>query len=354
MNKQSSNDEISVRELFTKIKDWFSYILSKWIIIVVVCITGSAIGLAYALNQKVLYTASLSFALEDQQQGGGISGALGLASQFGFDVGGTGGGIFSGSNLIELFKSRSMVEQTLLSSVTLNNKTISFAEMYIQNAGWRSKWVKITRLQAVQLLPNANREKFSRIQDSILGVVYQGILVNNLKVEQKDKKTDIITIEVKSENENFAKFFTEALAKEVSLFYISTKTRKAKINLDILERQTDSIRNELNAAIMGVALANDNTFSLNPALNVRRTPSARRQVDVQANTAILTELIKQTELAKVVLRKETPLIQVIDKPIFPLNKEKFGKAKGIIIGGLLAFILILLSLISRRIFKRFY
>jgi hypothetical protein len=39
---------------------------------------------------------------------------------------------------------------------------------------------------------------------------------------------------------------------------------------------------------------------------------------------ILTELIKQVELAKVTLRKEKPLIQVIDRPILPLPKERFG------------------------------
>jgi uncharacterized protein involved in exopolysaccharide biosynthesis len=121
--------------------------------------------------------------------------------------------------------------------------------------------------------------------------------------------------------------------------------------MDILERQTDSIRAELNGAITGVAIANDNTFNLNPALNVRRAPSSRRQVDVQANTAILTELIKQTELAKVTLRRETPLIQVIDRPILPLPKEKFGKLKGLVLGGFLAGFLIVLGLIVRRIFK---
>ena len=121
--------------------------------------------------------------------------------------------------------------------------------------------------------------------------------------------------------------------------------------MEILKRQTDSIRRELNSAITGVAVANDNTFMLNPALNVRHTPSARRQVDVQANTAILTELVKQTELAKVTLRKETPLIQVIDKPILPLPKERFGKAKGILLGGMLAGFLTILFLIVRRIFK---
>ena len=120
----------------------------------------------------------------------------------------------------------------------------------------------------------------------------------------------------------------------------------------ILEKQTDSIRRELNGAITGVAAANDNTFGLNPALNVRRAPTARRQVDVQANTAILTELVKQSELAKVTLRKETPLIQIIDRPILPLEKERFGKVKGILTGGFLAGFLVILGLIFRRLFKR--
>jgi hypothetical protein len=38
--------------------------------------------------------------------------------------------------ICQLFKSRAMVEQTLLSPVTSNGKeVISLAEMYIQNAG---------------------------------------------------------------------------------------------------------------------------------------------------------------------------------------------------------------------------
>ena len=79
--------------------------------------------------------------------------------------------------------------------------------------------------------------------------------------------------------------------------------------------------------------------------------SIKNEVDVQANTAILTKLVKQTELAKVTLRKETPLIQVIDRPILPLPKEKFGKVKGILLGGVLAGFLTVLGLIGRRIFR---
>jgi hypothetical protein len=245
-----------------------------------------------------------------------------------------------------------MVEQTLLTPVIYEGKTISMAEMYIQNNEWRDSWENKPNFKNIQFLPIADRKNYTREQDSILGVMYANISSNGLIVAQKDKKVAIISIDVASTNELFAKYFTEALVKEVSDFYIETKSKKSRDNMLILERQTDSIRRALNGAITGVAVANDNTFALNPAMNVRRAPSARRQVDVQANTAILTELVKQSELAKVTLRKETPLIQVIDAPILPLKKEKFGKAKGILLGGILAGFLTVLVLIMRRVLKQ--
>jgi uncharacterized protein involved in exopolysaccharide biosynthesis len=351
-NGQKVNNEISLKELIEKGREWFDYLLSQWKIIVLAGFIGAVLGVGYSLVKKPVYTATLSFALEDEKSGVGLSGALGLASSFGFDLGGSGGSIFTGSNLTELFKSRKMVEQTLLTPVVVGGKTISLAEMYIQNAKWREFWVKNSKLKNIQFLPNPSRKYFTRIHDSIFGVIYNNLSKNSLSVGQKDKKIAIISIDVSSENELFSKCFCEALAKQVSQFYVATKTKKARFNMAILEKQTDSIRSELNSAITGVAVANDNTFNLNPALNVRRAPSVRRQVDVQANTAILTELVKQTELAKVTLRKETPLIQVIDQPIFPLPKERFGKAKGILMGGFLVGFLTVLGLIMKRIFKQ--
>ena len=352
MNEKHTNDEISLKELIEKGREWFSYLLSQWKVIVLAGMIGAGLGLAYSFSKKPVYTASLSFALEDEKGGGGLGSALGLASSLGLDLGGGGGSIFAGSNLTELFKSRAMVEQTLLSPVIVDGKSISLAEMYIHNNGWRDQWKGKPQYEKIQFLPDTKRKYFTRVHDSILGVMYQDLSKTGLSVGQKDKKISIITIDVNSTNELFSKYFTEALVKEVSDFYVTTMSKKARMNMDILERQTDSIRRELNGAITGVAVANDNTFGLNPAMNVRRAPSARRQVDVQANTAILTELVKQTELAKVTVRKETPLIQVIDQPILPLKKEKFGKAKGIVMGGFLAGFLIVLVLIIRRIVKQ--
>lgn len=351
-NKNVENGEVSLKELVIKANEWFFYLLSQSKIILLAGIIGSALGLTYSLTKKPVYTASMSFALEDERSGGGgLGGALGLVSSFGLDLGGSGGGIFTGSNLTELFKSRSMVEKTLLSPVKIDGKEISLAEMYIKNNRLRESWSKDPRLSKIQFLPNSNRKSFTRVQDSILGKMYENLSTSGLYIGQKDKKIAIINMDVSSTNELFSKYFCEALAKQVGTFYVETKSKKARLNMGILEHQVDSIRAELNGAITGVAVANDNTFNLNPALNVRRTPSAKRQVDVQANTAILTELVKQSELAKVTLRKETPLIQVIDRPILPLKKEKFGKLKGIVFGGFLGGFFSVLYLILRRIFK---
>ncbi|MFG4004737.1 Wzz/FepE/Etk N-terminal domain-containing protein [Flavobacterium aquidurense] len=347
-NTPLENNEITLKELIQKTKEWYLYLLSKWKIIVLTGIIGATLGLTYSIVKKPIYTATLTFAMEDEKGSGGLGGALGLASSFGLDLGGSGGGIFTGSNLTELFKSRSMVEKTLLSPVIVDGKVISLAEMYIQDNKWRKKWSDDPKLATIKFLPNAKREKFTRVEDSIMGIMYSNLSKVGLSVGPKDKKVAVISIDVSSTNELFAKYFCEALAKQVGAFYVTTKSKKARINMDILEHQVDSIRAELNSAITGVAVANDNAFNLNPAMNVRRAPSARRQVDVQANTAILTELVKQAELAKVTLRRETPLIQIIDRPILPLTKERLGKAKGIIIGGMTFSFLALFFLIFKR------
>jgi len=346
------DDEISLKELILKLKEWTDFLLGKWKLLLLAGILGGAIGVVYAYLQKPIYTAALTYALEDEKSGGGLSGAMGLASSLGFDLGGGGGGgAFAGSNLMELMHSRSLIEKTLLAPLEVGGKTTNLVSYYIDVNELRKGWAKKPELANLSFPVTANRVGFTRVQDSVLGSIYSTIATNQLTISQKDKKVSIGTIEVKSEDESFAKNFCESLVKEVTSFYVDTKSKKAKMNVAILEKQSDSIRAELNAAITGVAVANDNTFSLNPALNVKRSPSAQRQVDVQANSAILTQLVANLEMAKVSLRKETPLVQIIDAPILPLKKEKVSKLKSLILGGFLCGFLVVIGLMGRKFLK---
>ncbi|MES2376100.1 MAG: lipopolysaccharide biosynthesis protein [Bacteroidota bacterium] len=351
---QSNNgsDEISLRDLILKVKGWWIYLLSKWVIILIAGIIGGALGLTYAWFKKPIYKAELSFALQDEKSGGGLSSALGLASQFGIDLGGTSaGGEFSGDNLLLLMKSRSVVEKALLTSVTINSRKQTLAEFYIDFNGFRNDW-KGKPEENIQFLPDADRSKFTLKQDSVLGLFQKALITNNLSVDKVDKKLSIISLNVRSKNEIFSKYFAEILAKVVSDFYVQTKTKKGTQNVAILQRQTDSVRRSLNAAISGVALSTDNNPNPNPFQQILHVSSQRKQVDVQANTVVLSELVKNLEIAKMSLLQETPLIQIIDKPILPLEREKSNKFFAMIIGACLLSFLAAIYLIVNLFYKK--
>jgi hypothetical protein len=356
-NVNTDNDEISLKELIIKVKEWGSFLKTKWKTIFLAGIIGGIIGLTIALFEKPTYNAVLSFAMEEDKGsgGGGLSGALGLASSIGIDLGGGGGvgGAFAASNLAELMKSRLMVQKVLLEPLEVNGKIISTIEYYIQFNGLRKKWGNKQALRNIQFLPGADPSKFSILQDSIIREIHKNLTEKGkLSITQKDKKVTILFVAVNSENEIFSKIFCENLAKETSKFYIETKSKKARINVDVLQNQVDSVKNALNGAISGVASETDNVYNMNPALNIKGAPSKRMQIDVTANTAILTNLVVQLELAKINLRKETPLIQLIDRPILPLEKDKIGKLKSVFLGGFLAGVLYILFLIFRDVYKK--
>ena len=348
--QQINNDEISLKELIQKIQEWIAYLKTQWKLIIGIAAIGGIIGFVYASFQKPSYLATTTFVLEEDKSGG-MGGAIGLASSFGFDLGGGGGGLFSSSNIIELMKSRLVLEKTLLNPVKVGGKEISLADYFIQLKNLKKAWAKNPTLANISFPANADRTKFSLQQDSILQKISAGLIKENLVIAQKDKKVSIISLTVKTESELFSKFFCEQLLKETSDFYIETKSKKARLNVDILQHQADSIRSELNSAITGVATAGDNVYNLNPAYNVKKTPGTRRQIDVQANTAILSQLVAQLELSKVSLRKETPLIQTLDYPILPLEKTEKSPIIFLLLGvfiGLMISIIIALFVESIR------
>jgi hypothetical protein len=125
---QTMDDEVTLKDIILTVKVWWKYFVSKWVILFLAGVLGGAVGLLYAYFQKPVYTAYLSFALEEDQSSGGLGGALGLASQFGFNLGGSGGGVFEGDNLLQFMISRSMVEKALLTDVEIKGKRQTLAD----------------------------------------------------------------------------------------------------------------------------------------------------------------------------------------------------------------------------------
>lgn len=345
---ETNHKEITLKELAIKTNEWLSYLRSKWFIILIGCLCGVVLGYLYATYKKPKYVAASTFALEDANGGGSLGQMAGLASMVGIEIGSSGnGGVFQGDNLIELYKSRNMIQKSLLTEADFNGKKQLLIDRYLEFNNLKAKWAEHPILKNINFKVNKN-EKLNRAQDSILGEVVKEIGKNNLVVTKPDKKLSILKVQVTSKDELFSKAFDDEIVKNVNEFYVQTKTKKSLQNVAILQHQTDSVKRELNGALAGMASLTDANPNPNPARQILKVPSQRRQVDAQANTAILTELVKNLEMSKVSQRKEMPLIQMIDAPVLPLTRLATTKTQGMVTGFFLAGFLMSVLLLLRR------
>lgn len=339
-------DEVSVKNWFIKFGNLRRSLLSQWKIIAVITFIGAIAGIGYSLLRETTYKAICTFVLEDNEKGGGGLGQYSsLAAIVGIDVAG-GSGLFQGDNIIELYKSRSMIETTLLTPATFKGKKQLLIERYIQMKHLDEVWAENKRLKDIKF--TSNRANFTLEHDSLMGLMVDDINKNYLLVSKPDKKLNIISVQVKAPEPLFAKVFTETIVANVNAFYIRTKTKGQRQNLVLLQRQSDSIRRALNASISGTAAALDIYPNANPIMQSLRVPSQKRQIDVQATGAIYAEVVKNLEIAKGSLQRETPLIQVIDQPILPLPNDRIGKSKGALTGMGICFVLAVVGLIVWR------
>lgn len=345
----TDSEEISLKEVLLKLKAAFNYLKSKWILIIFCSAIGGLLGLFYSIYKKPVYTATSTFVLEDNK-GGGLGQYAGLASLAGIDIGGGGaGGIFQGDNIIELYKSRVMLEKTLLSPVVIEGKKQLLIDRYIDFYKFRDRWKEKDHISAITFY--GDPEKFNRKQDSIISEIVNTFKKSILNVDKIDKKLNILKVDVATNDELFSKEFNNKLVETVNNFYTETKIKKSAQNVLILQKQADSVKRVLNSSIGGVASAIDAAPNANPALVTLRVPSQRRQVDVQANSAIYSEIVKNLEVSKISLRQEAPLIQLIDEPVLPLPVSKLGKLKGMVLGAIVISLLVIFVLTIKKLFK---
>ncbi len=169
MSDNTGSDEMSLKELFLKMQECWRFLLSKWKLIFIAGLIGGISGLVYSFYTKTIYTAEVKFVLQDDKAGGSSGMALGLASQFGLNMGGSGGE-FSADNLLLLMKSRSIIERALLTPVYINNRKQPIVEYYIEFNRLRAYW--INKPEANIRFSSNDRSKFTLKQDSLLGVFY--------------------------------------------------------------------------------------------------------------------------------------------------------------------------------------
>lgn len=336
LQQQNQNtDEVSLKELILKGKDWFTYFWGyKWRILLI-GLLGGALGFVYAKYfTKTTYTATVSFTLEQKNGSGGALGGLASSLGLGDLPTGSSSGMFGGENVLYLMKSNRIIHQSLR-EVQADLKGDHLLNAYLKN-----HFEKPLKEKKIKLFPkNLDSVEFSRQQDSLLLLITKNIRETQILAERQDKKTTIINLEVKDNNEQWAYLFSRALVKNAIDLYLEIKVGKLMRTEDELTLKKDSIRGLLDGSITTLAYETD--LNSHTPLMRYKTNQAKKQIDVEVLKSMYANVIQNLEMTKFQRAQEEPIIEIIDEPILPLSKENFGKLKGILVVGLLfAFVYI--------------
>ncbi len=295
----------------------------KWLLLTLGFLSGVG-GFFYAKFQRIQYQSNLTFVLEEGSSSSGISGALSFAAQLGFNIGSSGNDMFSGDNVIEVIKSRRLVESVFLSVDSFGGKPTTLIEYFLKNVNpLQSDMAE--RYKGVHFTDGVDRKSFSYAHDSLLYFVYNTFINNHLEVDRPDRKLSIFSIRVKTGDERFTKIITDKLIYTTDSFYTEICSKKAKETLSILEQRVANMKGNLSASISNKAATQD--ANLNPAFSEAQVPLQKQQANIQVYAGAYGEMFKNLELARFQYLNKIPLIQIIDRADYPMKYLKTSKLK---------------------------
>ena len=337
-NTQIQEDEaFSFKLLINQYKRQLLFTLGYWKKLAFAGIILALIAIVYAFFQPITYTARTTFVVEDAKSGGG-SLVSALSGSLGIDLGGMSGSnsMLAGDNVLELLRSNSLIKKTLLTNFDTSGAN-TLADVYAEVYGWKAKWKSNSTINKDI---HFNIIQLTRLEDSLLQVMIERIKLKEISVAKPDKKLGFFELQFSSRNEVLSKLFCVNLINEATTFYINTKTGRLRKNIERLQMRADSLGVLLNRKTLSAAEASVQTLDVNLAY---ASPSVNAEIssrDKFMQSTVYAEIVKNLELSKTALAQESPTVQLLDTPEFPLKKNKISKLKYAMMGFLGGFFIL--------------
>ncbi|MBT7726828.1 MAG: hypothetical protein HN702_05505 [Flavobacteriales bacterium] len=331
-----NNDEASFKGIIVTISDYKNELKKRLLIILAVAIIFSLIGFGFSRSQEDQYNAVISFIVEDQSEGSNLSTISGMANMIGIDMGGSATSSFNQQNIIELLKSRKIIERTLNNTCKIEGKSDLLINHYIHINNM------ITDSSTINLSSN-------NYNDSITSIVWFRIINKNMEILFQNDESNIINLSFESLDAELAKNFTEIVIDEISEMYIDYQTEKSRNTLDNLQSRSDSIFKSLKRSEINFAKVKDNNMRVMTASGRLEELQYMREVEILQ--AVYLELRKNIELTHMSVLNETPLIQIVDKPVLPLENINRSNLFWIVIFTFLGVFTICFIIILRKLVR---
>jgi uncharacterized protein involved in exopolysaccharide biosynthesis len=317
--------ELSLREILGRVAGYLQFLKSKWIWPALALLLGLVAGFGYSkLGQKQEFIGRIKFLVDGAAKKSAPNplAALGLGSAPA-SSGGTGSDVFEALDVTYIMTSSPILEKTLLSKITYRNQSDYVVNFFIKTKQQEKGLTGKSAFADVKLYDGV-RDSLDEVQNVFIRTMIQEI-GSVLKVE-RDPGTGLVTGTFKSTDPTFPKYFLEKLIAETSQLYTYTKTAKTLQNIRLLEHQADSVRGIMSANIASSAYSADiDPNSVRP--NTVKVGFQKKAVDNAVLQSTYQTLASSLVTTRIELGKQTPFIQIYERPLFPLEKAPGSDVK---------------------------
>ncbi len=331
--------ELTAQELTHKLGRYVRLLWAKKGWIVGTALVSAAIFSYTTWSKPFLYTAKTSF-MVNEESGGSSSGIGALLGQFGLGMG--GGSDFNLDKIVELGRSRYLIQQAFWDTAFVDGRLDILANHLIRDQEFHKEWKKDSLLRDF-LFTAVDPQKFSRTDNDALLRLHAAMVGSELRkipgllqISYADE-SGILQLSVRTRSEALSLAFASSLYAALSEFYIKKTTEKQTETVRMLNTKADSIYTALNKAEYSLAQKRDRSLGLQEQR--QQVDQSRLLREVQVLTIMYGEAIKNRETADFLLKSTTPFFQLVDEAIGPLAKERQSVIKSTVMGALIGGLL---------------
>jgi hypothetical protein len=177
------------------------------------------------------------------------------------------------------------------------------------------------------------------------------ILANNFSA--KINKNGILELYFTNSNTDLVKNISYTFVNKISEFYTDLKKKKAQVDFEFAVKKADSLKSILDALDRKAIQLDESTFFTNDELKRFRIPKVNLENDKQTVQSQYYYAVNNREAAAYKLQKETPIIEMLDKPEGPFigasKNPKIYAIAGLLLGALIGAVIISWKVISQYV-----
>ena len=325
MNSQL-NDEIDFIKLLKKINKSKKNII--W-----VSFTFIIIGVVFSLLSPIKYNSTTVFIPQNQEST--PTSLSGVASLVGINLGSVSTGGDIPATMYPQVSSSPKFKRSLLELIIDKKTNLTLKEFLVKHYKIKDEDKSAPSLLFMTLL----EEACFKILDDIISI----------NVNEKD---GFITISTSMPIAEYSAIIAKESREILQQIIIENKIETARLNLNSSKKQLDEKKLEFDEIQSKLAYFSDSNLNASNSFVINE--KNKLEAEFQIISAVVTELSKQVEQAKLQVSKDTPVFITIKEALVPNLRTSPKRTRLVLIFGLVGFIISCTYILIKDYFKNIY